>query len=233
MIEAGRPGSSHRMDSMTVNPISFNRSFIASGLMFITLLSVIHIGRFKEVNPLKPLSEFPTHIGPWSGKVEHFEQGIYDVLSVDDSFLCDYRDEDGRQIQLYIGYYKSQREGEIIHSPKNCMPGSGWDITKTSIEPLTVPGTSPDKIHIVKLILEKGDQKQMAFYWFQSRGRIISSEYWEKIYLVWDAIFKHRTDGSFIRLISPINEGDVETTRDMSQFATELLPILDQFLPAD
>ena len=211
--------------------ISFTRTLIASAIMLLTLLGANYFGRFKEVNPLKPLAEFPSRIGSWSGKVERFEQSIYDVLGVDDTFLCDYRALDGRQIQLYIGYYKSQREGDIIHSPKNCMPGSGWDIAKASIEPLTVPGTSPAKIHISKLILEKGRQKQMAFYWFQSRGRIISSEYWEKIYLIRDAIFKHRTDGAFIRLIAPINEGEVQTTRAMTQFTTELFPILDQYLP--
>ncbi|SPD74983.1 conserved hypothetical protein [uncultured Desulfobacterium sp.] len=211
--------------------ISFSRALLASAMMLITLLVVNYFVLFKEVNPIKPLAEFPTRIGSWSGKVDHFEQRIYDILGVDDAFLCDYRLPDGGQIQLYIGYYMSQRQGDMIHSPKHCMPGAGWDITKTSIEPLSVPGTNPARKHIIRLILEKDGKKQVALYWFQSRGRIISSEYWEKVYLVWDAIIKHRTDGSFVRLISPIIEDEAETTRDMTQFAKELFPILDQFLP--
>ena len=211
--------------------ISSSRALIASAMMLLTLLGINYFGQFKDVNPLKPLSEFPTRIGSWSGNVERFDQKIYDVLGVDDSFLCDYLRPDGKRIQLYIGFYNSQREGEMIHSPKNCMPGSGWDITNTSVETLTVPGGNPGKIGIIKLILEKEGQKQMALYWFQSRGRIISSEYWEKIYLVWDANFKHRTDGAFVRLIAPVNKGEEETTKLMTQFAIELFPILEQYLP--
>jgi len=85
---------------------------------------------------------------------------------------------------------------------------------------------------VIKLIIEKGMYKQVMLYWFQSRGRFISSEYWQKIYLVWDAIFKKRTDGSFIRLIAPVQSGDIEsTTGYLKMFAENLIPILGEYLP--
>lgn len=199
--------------------------------MLLALIGVNCFGQFNKVNPIKPFSEFPTKIGPWSGTVGRYDRRIYDVLGVDDSFLCDYRAPDGRQIQLYIGYYNSQKKGDLIHSPKNCMPGAGWNITRTSIEKLSLAGANPGKTKIARLILEKGAEKQIALYWFQSRGRVISSEYWQKIYLVWDAIIKSRTDGSFVRLIAPIRETEAETTRYMEEFAQELFPILGQYLP--
>ena len=212
-------------------PISFKRVLIAAGLMIFTLLGVQYLGHFRDVNPLKALSSFPRHIGPWSGRVGHFDQRIYDILGVTDSFLCDYRSPDKKLINLYIGYYKSQKEGDLIHSPKNCMPGAGWNITYTSLVDLNIPQRNPHKIKVIKLIMQKGNERQVMLYWFQSRGRVISSEYWQKIYLVWDAIFKHRTDGSFVRLIAPIAESEAETTRYMEKFAQQLFPILEQYLP--
>ena len=199
--------------------------------MILTLLSVSYFGHFTDVNSLKPLSDFPKQIGQWSGREGRFDQKIYDILGVDDSFLGDYKTLDEKQINLYIGYYKSQREGDLIHSPKNCMPGAGWNITRTSLVDLNISQRNPNKIKVIKLIMQKGKERQVVLYWFQSRGRVISSEYWQKIYLVWDAIFKHRTDGSFVRLVAPISESEAETTRYMEKFAQQLFPILEQYLP--
>ena len=179
----------------------------------------------------RPFSSFPKQIGEWIGTQDRFDQKIYDALGVDDSILSNYRTSDGRQVQLYIGFYQSQREGDIIHSPKNCMSGSGWNITQTSLEELNFSGTKTGKIKVIKLILEKGAQKDVVLYWFQSRGRIISSEYWQKVFLVWDAIFKHRTDGSFVRLMSPVGKNELETTQNIKAFAKELFPVLEQYLP--
>ncbi len=192
---------------------------------------VYHFRNFRNVKPLKPLSTFPTKIGPWFGQVERFPQEVYDLLGVDDSFLCDYRTPDGRVINLYIGYYESQREGELIHSPKNCMPGAGWNITRTSITSIHIPEGNPGKICVIKLLLQKGKDRQLVLYWFQSRGRIISSEYWQKIYLVIDSILKRRTDGSFIRLIAPILHNEKETETYMKSFVQRIFPILEQYLP--
>ena len=212
--------------------ISYKRALIASGFMLLTLLGVEYFEHFTAVKPVKPLSGFPTNIGPWAGTETRFDQRIYDMVGVDDSFLCNYQDHNGRQIQLYIGYYKSQREGELIHSPKNCMPGSGWEITGTSLINLEIPQRNPHKVKVIKLLVQKGKEKQVVLYWFQSRGRIISSEYRQKIYLVWDAILKHRTDGSFVRLLAPVSQNETETTKYMKKFAQHLFPILDQYLPS-
>jgi EpsI family protein len=210
---------------------TIRRAIIASALMFFTILAVGYINHADDMQVLKPLSSFPVEIGQWRGKTERFDKKIYDILGVDDSFLCDYRALDGRQVQLYVGFYQSQREGDLIHSPKNCMPGSGWNITKTSIDEVSIPKTNPGKIKVIKLLLEKGNERMITLYWFQSRGRFIHSEYMQKIYLVLDAIFKHRTDGSFVRLISPIQRDETHTVGYMKEFAQQLIPILEQYLP--
>ena len=113
------------------------------------------------------------------------------------------------------------------------MPGGGWNITDTSIEVLKVPGNSPDKINVIKLDISNGREKQVVLYWYQSRGRFISSEYWQKIYLVIDSIAKKRTDGSFVRLITPVINGNEEKAlTDLKDFARLLVPVLQEYLPS-
>ena len=101
-----------------------------------------------------------------------------------------------------------------------------------SIEELNIPGNSPSKINVIKLNIEQEEKKQIVLYWFQSRGRFISSEYWQKIYLVIDSITKRRTDGSFVRLIAPVIDGDKEKAlKDLKNFAREVIPVLEDYLP--
>ena len=211
--------------------LSLRRSFIASSLMLAALVSLFFLSRVEEVPPIKPLATFPKQIGNWKGIESRFDQKVYDVLGVDDSFLCDYFAPDGSQVNLYIGFYRSQREGELIHSPKHCMPGGGWNIVLTQLEEIAVPGKNPGKEKVIKLLLQKGKDRQLVLYWFQARGRYVSSEYMQKIYMVWDSIFKNRTDESFIRLISPISNSEGETLEYMKGFTQELIPLLKEYLP--
>ncbi len=207
------------------------RSLIASSLMFLTA-AYLHFGiKNKDVPPLKPLSSFPTKIGEWNGSVSHFDKKIYEILGVDDSFLCNYKNRNNQTLQLYIGYYSSQREGDLIHSPKNCMPGAGWNIVKSSIITIDVPNQGPKKV--IEMALNKANEKMIMLYWFQSRGRTIYSEYWQKIYLIIDSIFKHRTDGSFVRLTAPVLKNEKETTKYLKDFAKDLFPILDKYIPSN
>jgi len=199
--------------------------------MLAALVSLFFLSRVEEVPPIKPLATFPKQIGNWKGIESRFDQKVYDVLGVDDSFLCDYFAPDGSQVNLYIGFYRSQREGELIHSPKHCMPGGGWNIVLTQLEEIAVPGKNPGKEKVIKLLLQKGKDRQVVLYWFQARGRYVSSEYMQKIYLVWDSIFKNRTDESFIRLISPVTVNEAQTLEYMKGFTQELIPLLKEYLP--
>lgn len=198
-----------------------------AGMLFLNFIN------HSEKIPLhKPFSSFPKQIGPWSGKESRFDQKIYDILGVDDSILCHYKTPDNQRAELYIGYYQSQREGDIIHSPKNCMPGAGWKIIKTSLVKIKTSSRPVEKSDVIKLTLQNGTQKQIMLYWFQSRGRIISSEYMQKIYLVIDSITKRRTDGSFVRLLTPVkNNNEEKALKVLIDFAEEIMPVLTQYIP--
>jgi len=197
------------------------------------MVCLSYLSHGENIQPKKPFSTFPMKIGEWTGEEQRFDKRIYDILGVDDSALVNYRTPDGRQVQLYVGFYQSQREGDLIHSPKHCMPGAGWNIVATSLEDLIIPNHNPEKIKLIKLILKKGSQRQIVLYWFQSRGRIIASEYMQKIYLVIDSIIRHRTDGSFVRLITPVLDGDEEKAlKNLKYFAKSLMPILHEYIPS-
>jgi|GEM_PF-6521555 len=113
-----------------ITPMSIKRTIIASALMILTMVCLRYMTHGENIQPNKPLSTFPKQIGEWTGKEERFDKRIYDILGVDDSFLCHYRTSDGRQVNLYVGFYESQREGDLIHSPKHCMPGPGGTLSE-------------------------------------------------------------------------------------------------------
>lgn len=209
------------------------RCTLISALMLASIGLLSYFNRSEAVPPRKPLNSFPKNIENWTGQEGFFDKQVYDVLGVDDSALISYQGPEGKSVQLYVGYYQSQREGDLIHSPKNCMPGSGWDIIQTSLEEISPADPSPQKIKVIKLILEKGASRQVVLYWFQSRGRFIASEYLQKIYMVWDAITKNRTDEAFVRLIAPVGpKGEAYTTEYLRTFAERLIPVLIQYLPS-
>lgn len=186
-----------------------------------------------ENAPIPPkFLTFPKQITEWKGEETFFGDRIYEALGVDDSVLINYSQDDGKTVEMFVGFYNSQREGDLIHSPQNCLPGGGWRIVQVNTEMLCVPGNTPENIKVVKLVLEQGIQQLVLLYWFQSRGRYIHSEYWQKFYLVWDAVTKNRTDGSFVRLIAPVGKNGVDyTTAYIKSFAETLIPILNNYLP--
>ncbi len=186
------------------------------------------------------LSSLPLQIDEWSGNEHPFEEKTVKVLGVTDYINRLYVSENGQSerddaLWLYAGYYESQRTGATYHSPKNCLPGSGWEIVE--IENLSLPMDSASGLTtqqvVNKVIIQKGIEQQLILYWYQDRGRIITSEYWAKIYLIWDSITKGRTDGAMIRVSVPIPRGDSPAhALDMAvKYIQQVSPFLYEYLP--
>jgi len=187
--------------------------------------------------PIKmPLETFPKQIGKWSFlNSTSLPQRVKEKLGVDHYLEYDYISPSGQVVNLYVSYFSSM-EGKGFHSPRNCMPGAGWDVA--SLEPLVLEIRYSDSmpVEINNMILQKGADRQVVLYWYQCRGRIIRSEYWEKIYQVLDSIFNRRTDAAFIRVMAPVavKDGDVEyTTQYLADFTKEIIPILEQYIPGE
>ncbi len=183
----------------------------------------------KPVPIVKPLEGFPKEIGGWSGETHRFSQKVYNILGVDDSVLINYKKDNEDMISMYVGYYEDQKQGEIIHSPKNCMLGSGWqpiDISEIDIS------LGPRKISVTKLILEKRAQKMVVLYWYQSGNRTIANEYTQRLYFIFDSIRYNRTNAAFVRFTHPVLSDDYESALQvLESFIQKTMPILDNFLP--
>ena len=213
--------------------MTYKNTFVLVGIMILTMIVLGFANHSEIIKPNKPFDSFPMDIGEWRGITSRFDQKVYDALGVEDSILASYQKANGDSVQLYVGFYQSQKEGDLIHSPKNCLPGSGWNILKTSVETVDVGQNAvAENINVIKLLMGKGSQKQVVLYWFQSRGRIISSEYMQKIWLVVDSITKHRTDGSFVRLIAPVVETQDKTLELLKGFVKDIYPILNEYIPS-
>jgi EpsI family protein len=136
---------------------------------------------------------------------------------------------DDAPVDLYIGYYASQRTGDTIHSPKNCLPGSGWDPIKAAYATISIPGGRD--IMVNEYVIQKDQDKQLVFYWYQGRGRVIASEYSGKFWMMADAITRNRTDGSLVRVITPMNDGEAKARARLVEFTEEAFPEIDALLP--
>ena len=213
--------------------MSAKRTGVASVLMILTFICLSYLSHAERLCLNKSFSTFPKQIGDWVGKETYFDKKIYKLLGVSDTISCSYSNNYGRQIDLYVGFYQSQREGELIHSPRNCMPGAGWNFVREG--KLLMNAGAPDKQSILvnNILLQKGNERQIMFYWFQGRGRFITSEYMQKIYLVIDSITKRRTDEAFVRLIAPVIDGDEKETKEtLESFTRLLIPLLQEYLPS-
>jgi len=197
----------------------------------------------RETIPLKKsFAFFPMEIEQWRGVPQPaFEDDTLAALGVDDYLARVYVDRRRSAVGLYVGYWKSQRQGDAVHSPQNCLPGAGWQIvSRTRISPDDPSQPLSRDLEINRTVIQKGRQRQLVLYWYQSQGRIVASEYWSKIFLVADAIRRNRTDGAVVRIMTPITDADsnrlpLQDERNAERLALDftalILPRLTDFLP--
>jgi EpsI family protein len=141
-----------------------------------------------------------------------------------------YGSPSGAELGLFIEYFSTQRTGATIHSPKNCLPGAGWQPTQVGIYQMKLNDGRSVPVNLY--IIQKDLEKQLVLYWYQSHGRIVASEYWGKFYLVYDALRLNRTDAAMIRITMPIAGGDEDQARTRAiAFAQQITTDVDQVIP--
>jgi len=214
------------------DPVTPKRTLIIICILLITAAVTAFASHSERIAPNKPFTAFPLKIGPWEGRTSQMDDEVYNILGVEDYIMANFHKSPEAFVNLYVGFYQSQKQGDIIHSPKNCMPGAGWNIKETTVIPVDLGRPGENESKVIKLLLVKGGQQQVVLYWFQSRGRIIASEYMQKIWLVVDSIIKNRTDGSFVRLISPVVTDEEAATTLLKEFAKTVYPVLNQHIPS-
>ncbi|MEO8050628.1 MAG: exosortase C-terminal domain/associated protein EpsI [Acidobacteriota bacterium] len=179
----------------------------------------------------RPLAQFPVALGSWT----LVQEGVIDadtqaVLKADD-LLNRFYSANGLGANLFIAAFRSQRNGKAPHSPKNCLPGSGWTPLDSSQVSIDVGAKLP--IQVNRYVVAHGDERSLVLYWYQSRDRAIASEYTAKFWVVVDAMRLNRTDTALVRVVVPIvNRDETAAERSAEDFVRSFYSSLRQYLPA-
>jgi EpsI family protein len=179
----------------------------------------------------KSFDTFPEKVGIWVGRDDAIlTPDVVKLLNVSDYVMRRYVDPTGQPTWLYVGYWQSRRKGADIHSPKNCLPGGGWDPVEASR--LTIPVVSSRQPIVVnRYLIQKDRQMQVVIYWFQAHGNVLAGELAAKMDLMRSAILRNRTDGALVRVSSPVVGTAQETTERMVRYVQALYPVLRDYLP--
>ncbi|MES9817901.1 MAG: VPLPA-CTERM-specific exosortase XrtD [Candidatus Thiodiazotropha sp.] len=178
-------------------------------------------------------SGFPMQIDNWRGNKNRLEEIYLKSLKLDDYLIGEYTDSPGSVINFYIAYYASQQAGSAAHSPRSCIPGGGWEIERvTQVDLADIRGNG-EALNVNRLVIKRGEYKQLVYYWFQQRGRVMTNEWLVKWYLFLDGLTKRRTDGALVRLTTSIGVGEewADGDKRLMNFSGKVVPLLDQYIP--
>jgi EpsI family protein len=189
-----------------------------------------HLSHGEAVPLSNPFNTFPLQLQGWQGIDLPLEPRIVQALGVSDYLNRAYQSSNNRPVYLYVGYYKSQRTGVSIHSPKNCLPGAGWEPVSAGHVALSLPNGQQALVN--EYVVENGLRRQLVLYWYQSHGRIVASEYRGKVYMVLDSLRLNRTDAALVRVSSPIGpHADQAAYDEVVAFAQEFLTRSRRIIP--
>jgi EpsI family protein len=187
----------------------------------------------EKVPPNRPLEMFNTDFSGWQMINEgHVEKETMEILRADDTLTRSYaKAAYPVAAGFFVAYFRTQRTGQSVHSPKNCLPGSGWEPFQEGY--ITVPvSVEPRSIQINRYLVSRGENASVVLYWYQTRTRVIASDYSAKIWLVLDSIRYHRSDTALVRVIVPVlNGNDAQATQEGVDFVQSMFPLLQAYLP--
>lgn len=212
--------------------MTFSVRGIVAALLLLGALLVLQLRSTGEAVPVrKEFDTFPTVIGTWQAKASsNLDPEIVNFLKVNDYVMQSYRDTDGRQLWLYVGYWATQRKGAQIHSPQNCLPGNGWEPIEASLLTVVLPAPYAP-ITVNRYLIQKDREQQVVLYWYQSQGKAVAGELAAKVDMVRSAILRNRTDGALVRVSAPASGGVADTTDSLVRYVQKLYPILVEYLP--
>lgn len=175
------------------------------------------------------LAALPYALDDWKGReAAPLADDVVATLGVDDYVNRRYMSTSGLPVGLYVGYYTSQRQGDTIHSPQNCLPGAGWRPVDSGYMNIDTNGRT---LEVNRYVIQKGLDRQVVLYWYQGRGRVVANEYANKALLMFDAARFNRTGGGLVRVIAPVVTTAEAATGQLTAFVATLFPHLDKHLP--
>jgi EpsI family protein len=206
---------------------------IVAVLMLATALVLQAHSRSEFFPPRASLSSLPSQIDGWTGTDSVLDQDTLDILGPGEFLVRDYENASQPEawINLYIAYFPTQKAGDTIHSPNHCLPGAGWVPTSREVVQIARPDGSSFPVN--RYVVSKTGDRELVLYWFQAHGRAVASEYWAKYYLVSDSVRMNRSDGSLVRLLTPMLHGESPDAAQarLMKLGSQLVPLLDSYIP--
>lgn len=212
--------------------LSSMRAKVLSGVL-LTQAAIFYASPNVEYVPqMLPLKGMNASIGDWR-MTSQFEpeKETQDILKADDA-LTRVFNRNGEVLTLFIAFFKSQRAGVVPHSPRVCLPGSGWTPESNTYIHVAVPGRA-EPIEINRFVVSHGENKSIVFYWFQSPHHIVASEIQSKLYLMMDSVRYRRSDTSIVRVVVPVDsQGEAHADEVGLEFVKKAFPIVSAHLPS-
>jgi EpsI family protein len=215
---------------------------VAMAFLAVNFYTYHYLATEPVIPPRKTLDEFPLELGEWAcPEREYMNEKMERNLGASDYLICRYRKRNSHEsVSVYVGYHETQirREGggsgeTSIHPPAHCLPGSGWDLIDIQKQILDMPGLPGTPVLVNRLIIAKGELRQLVYYWYQSRGRVIARD-WEKIlYVGLDRMTRGRTDGSLVRFTTLMtrNGGEEAAEAAFRAVAPQVVALLPDYVP--
>lgn len=216
------------------------RRIVLTSVVLVMATGYLAHASHNEPIPLRqPLAALPMQLAPWSGgEAAPYASDVVRMLGVDEYVNRMYLAPNQPFVHLYVGFYASQRQGDTMHSPLNCLPGAGWEPVSKGRADIAVRDAAgaSRSINVNELTIQKGLDRELVLYWYQSHGRVVASEYTSKFYMVYDAMRLNRTDAAMVRVITPILGDDDASVASASAraraFVQAMFPSLSQSLPS-
>ncbi len=211
--------------------------FIRNALISLALILAagvyVHFGvsNILKVPERDDLATLPYEFQGWDTQIEQIDAQTLNVLGADDFIVSNMTNPEGEHFNLYIAYLNMQRHGHSWHSPRQCIPGGGWQITNHDIEPITLE--TGETFHYNRIIIENKGMRQLVYYWYDQRGRKIANEFVMKFLLIFDAVRIRRTDGAMIRIMTPILQEESQDVAEarLQEYMRDLQPKLPKYIP--
>lgn len=206
---------------------------MAVSLLLVAQAAAYYLIPKAEYAPEAPkMAAFPSELGGWRKVAEYpVEEEVQKVLRADDTLNRSYVSERGVPLNLFMAYFRSQKTGVAPHSPKNCLPGSGWAPLASEIVRVQAAGRS-EPLEVNRFIVARGTEKTLVLYWYQTAYRVIASEYEAKIWLVIDSLLHRRSDTAIVRVVAPLPEGrEGEIDKLTADFISAVFPSVSKQIP--
>jgi EpsI family protein len=207
------------------------RYWIMLGVLAAATTGLAKMSHGEATPAALPLAQFPKQVAGYGDVADvPFDKASLDILKASDYLNRVYYAPGLGELGLYIAYFETQRTGATIHSPKNCLPGAGWQPSVSTIMRLQL--SDGRRVPVNMYIIRKALDEQVVLYWYQSHGRVIASEYWGKFYMVYDALRLNRTDAALVRITAPVLNGDENQAREHAiTFAKQVALDVEKIIP--